>query len=361
MTHKRGEFPKQISCPPKARELKLGQGRRTASWSLSYLDQHLRPANHPFFSPEAMAMATREHKGDIHGALLNNILYSFKAATPFAPQPLRSKMSGRSASVSVGTDAMVCVECFRMKGDQDLKVPCQNPRCYFYLQAPGYASGDPKRDSSSPGPIFKKEVGYDRSSSGRVRPKPSDFLLSAGKRPSSSSSGNARLHDNIWAFRPENRGYMGGKPSQQTSKIRSQSISVGSNGTLASNNRGPSTNVNHRVNMQSSAEIEKAKLMRKRMMSMPLVAGMESLMDGGAGDSDSLVEDAFLSSPLPEFAAMVERPNPGVVGQKIVSLRFNILRACSKLNYYTQCHTLYACTVMQSCKCIVHAALGWSL
>lgn len=66
--------------------------------------------------------------------------------------------------------------------------------------------------------------------------------------------------------------------------------------------------------MQSSAEIEKAKLLRKRMMSMPLVAGMESLMD--SGESDSLVEDAFLSSPLPEFAVM---PNPGVVGQKMVS------------------------------------------
>ena len=258
-----------------------------------------------------MAMATREHKRNIHGALLNNIL-CFKTAEKFA-QPL-TKMSGRSASVSVGTDAMVCVECFRLKGDQDLKVPCQNPRCYFYLQVPGC---DPQRDSESPGPIFKKEVGYDRSSSGRVRPKPSDFLLSPGKRSSSSSSSNAQFPSDIWAFRPENRGFMSGRPSQQSSKIRSQSISVGSSGASANNNRGLSANVNHRVNMQSSAEIEKAKLMRKRMMSMPLVAGMESLMDGG--ESDSLVEDAFLSSPLPEFAAVVERPNPGVVGHKMVS------------------------------------------
>ena len=277
----------------------VGQARSTPQASESFL-----------FSPEAMAMATREHKRDIHGALLNNILY-FKAAEKFA-QPL-TKMSGRSASVSVGADAMVCVECFRMKGDQDLKVPCQNPRCYFYLQVPGC---DSQRDSVSPGPIFK-EVGYDRSSSGRVRPKSSDFLLSPGKRPSNSS--NAQLQSNIWAFRPENKGYMGGKlSSQRSSKIRSQSISIGSNGALANNNRGLSANVNHRMNMQSSAEIEKAKLLRKRMMSVPLVTGMESLMDGG--ESDSLVEDAFLSSPMPEFAAMVERPNPGVVGQKMVSI-----------------------------------------
>ena len=265
-------------------------------------------------------MTTREHKKGIHGAFLNNIL-CFKAAEQFPLQPLTNlKMSGRSSSVSVGTDAMVCVECFRMKGDQDLKVPCQNPRCYFYLQVPGC---DPQRDSVSPGPIFKKEVGYDRSSSGRVRPKSSEFLLSPGKRPSSSSnSSSAQLQSNIWAFRPENKGYMGtGKSSQQTSlKTRSQSISIGTNtGASAINNRGPSTtNVNHRVNMQSSAEIEKAKLLRKRMMSMPLAAGMESLMDGG--DSDSLVEDAFLSSPLPEFAVM---PNPGVVGQKMVSYMYD--------------------------------------
>lgn len=267
-----------------------------------------------------MAMATHEHKKGIHGALLNNIL-CFKAEQ-FAPLPPLSKMSGRSASVNVGTDAMVCVECFRMKGDQDLKVPCQNPRCYFYLQVPGC---DPQRDSVSPGPIFKKEVGYDRSSSsGRVRPKPSDFLLSPGKRPnSSSSSGNAQLQSNIWAFRPENKGFMGGGGKQsQMSKMRSQSISV-NNVASASSNRGLSTNVNHRMNnTHTSAEIEKIKLRnRHRLMSMPLIAGMESLMDGGGvGESDSLVEDAFLSSPLPEFAtAMVERPNPGVVGQKMVS------------------------------------------
>ena len=222
-------------------------------------------------------------------------------------------MSGRSASVSVGADAMVCVECFRMKGDQDLKVPCQNPRCYFYLQVPGC---DPQRDSVSSGPIFKKEVGYDRSSYGRVRPKPSDFLLSPGKRPNSGKTSNAQLpSSSVWAFRPEYKGYMCGRLSQQSNKVRSQSISVGSSGVLANNNRGLSATVNHRVNVQSSAEIEKAK--RKRMMSMPLVAGMESLMD--SGDSDSLVEDAFLSSPLPEFATMVERPNPGIVGQKMVS------------------------------------------
>ena len=263
-----------------------------------------------------MAMATREHKRNTHGALLNNnIILCFKTAEKFA-QP-QTEMSGRSASVSVGADAMVCVECFRMKGDQDLKVPCQNPRCYFYLQVPGC---DPQRDSVSPGPIFKKEVGYDRSSSGRVRPKPSDFLLSPGKRPSSSSSSNAQLQSNIWAFRPENKGYMGGKPSsQQSSKIRSQSISIGTNGALTNNDMGLNANVNHRMNMQSSAEIEKAKLLRKRMMSVPFVAGMESLMD--SGESDSLVEDAFLSSPLPEFATMVERPNPGVVGQKMVSYK----------------------------------------
>jgi hypothetical protein len=74
---------------------------------------------------------------------------------------------------------------------------------------------------------------------------------------------------------------------------------------------------------QPSPEIEKAKLLRKRMMSMPLVAGMESLMDGG--ESDSLVEDAFLSSPL---TGLMERPNAGVVGQKMVRELRLIMRHC---------------------------------
>ena len=30
--------------------------------------------------------------------------------------------------------AMVCAECFRAKGESELKAPCQNPKCYFYLR-----------------------------------------------------------------------------------------------------------------------------------------------------------------------------------------------------------------------------------
>ena len=223
-------------------------------------------------------------------------------------------MSGRSASVSVASDAMVCVECFRMKGDQDLKAPCQNPRCYFYLQVPGCDPHSPQRNSQPPGPMFRKEVGCDRSSSttGRAakpsRPRPSpDFLLSSQVDKS----------NNVWAFRPENKGYMS-QLQQSGKQMRSQSISTASSAVKG-------LSASHRV---SISEVERSKLMRKRMMSMPLVAGMETLMDDS--ENDLLVEDAFLSSPLPEFPTVAaERVlNPGAVGQKMVSYKIEPKSNC---------------------------------
>lgn len=220
-----------------------------------------------------------------------------------------------------------------MKGDRDLKVPCQNPRCYFYLQVPGCDTHSSLRNSPSPGPAFKKEVGYDRSTGRMTKTRPSqssDFLFSQGDRSNKNS---------IWAFEPENKGYMG-KPTQQSNKVRSQSISVGSNAATV---KGLSAC--HRL-MQSAAELEKAKLMRKRLMSVPLAtAGMESLIDSGESD---LVEDAFLSSPLPEFA-LVEKPTPGAVGEKMVN------------RYYIK---LPMGTLMLTCTCMFCKACsceGWSL
>ena len=274
-----------------------------------------------------MALATREHKRYSYSALLTAHL--FLEALAKSNQPAFTEfvnsattMSGRSASISVASDAMVCVECFRMKGDEDLKVPCQNPRCYFYLRVP---CCDPQRDSMSPGPAFNKEVGCDRSAGGggrvalKQRPsQSSDFLLShCGGGSGDRSAQSKPAMNSIWAFKPENKAYMG-KLTQHPSpnKMRSQSISVGSG--IINSKAGlqcPSQRA-HTTMHPTLSEAEKAKFMRSRMMSIPLVAGMESLMDG----EGELVEDAFLSSPLPEFATTAERSlNPGAVGQKMVS------------------------------------------
>lgn len=269
-------------------------------------------------------MATREHKGrkfcsailTAQNILLFDALANSKPSLTCA-QANNTTMSGRSASISVASDAMVCVECFRMKGDQDLKAPCQNPRCYFYLQVPGCDPNSPHPNSMSPGPLFKKEVGCDCSTAmGRAavksRPSHSSDLLMSSQSERSSKSGNS-----IWAFAPDNKAHLS-QQQQPSKQMRSQSIS----------NTPPSVNykrLNISQNKVSSnnnamlSEAERVKLMRKRMMSMPLVAGMESLMD--SSESDLLVEDAFLSSPLPEFTTVAtERAlNPGSVGQKMVS------------------------------------------
>ena len=267
-----------------------------------------------------MAMATREHKRNLHGAFLttNNILF-FEALLAANSSKKSTMMSaGRSASISVASDAMVCVECFRMKDDQDLKVPCQNPRCYFYLRVPaGCVDG---RDTAvSPGPIFNKEVGCDRSlPAGRTcRPRPSqssDYLLS--QRSLSQEPHSGGKNGSIWAFKPLKPERMGNSPGRMTQqhtadKTRSQSVSMGSGHNAALLMRRLQS---HR----EEADAERA-MRNKRLLSMPLTPGMEAaLLDGVESD---LVEDAFLSSPLPEFATMTtERPlNPGAVGQKMVS------------------------------------------
>lgn len=288
-----------------------------------------------------MAMATREHKRNFYSSVLTaqNILFlealaNSKPTLEFTQTSNKNtSMSGRSASVSVANDAMVCVECFRMKGDQDLKAPCQNPRCYFYLQVPD----DPhtsQRNSLSPGQMFRKKVGCDRSSliSGRAakpsRPsQSSDYLLSSQANRSSRSS-------NVWAFRPENKGYMS-QPQQSGNQMRSQSISAASSAVI-----GP--NALHKAGISG---VEKSKLMRKRMMSMPLVAGMESLMD--SSESDLLVEDAFLSSPLPEFTSVAadRALNPGAVGQKMVSCKTEP-KATALANHYS---AVFLCTPVTVC------------
>lgn len=292
-----------------------------------------------------MALATREHKRQFHSTILTaqkllllEALTESEPALKYLRRNLNAIMSGRSASISVASDAMVCVECFRMKGDQDLKAPCQNPRCYFYLQVPGcdpQAAAQLQRDSAmSPGPAFNKEVGCDRVSSSSVSAAGGRIVLKSATRPSQSSdfllsqcsSGDGstgKNMDGIWAFKPMPNAYMMSKLGQQSNKLRSQSISVGGHAAPSLMKCGPGTSC-HQVNngsstmQSSSAEMEKSKLMRARMMSMPLVTtGMESLMDSAAVEGD-LVEDAFLSSPMPDY--VLERPvNHGAVGQKMVS------------------------------------------
>ena len=186
--------------------------------------------------------------------------------------------STRSASVSA-CDTMICVECFRSKGDNELTIPCQNPRCHFYLQLPRdkyqrYPSESyAERPSTTDSTTFSKEVGHDRHQRQKL-------LSNSSYHPSSKPSS-----PDVWAYQPEKQSfrmpqYTSHQQKDALQRFRSQSIS--SNSEKSKMARGS----NHYTHYQRLGESS-----RSRLMSMPM--SMECLPDQG-GD---LVEDAFLPSP----------------------------------------------------------------
>lgn len=189
-------------------------------------------------------------------------------------------MMQRRAEAAVTGDVMICAECFCAKGDGNsnamARLPCKNPRCYFYMSTTFERVDSPSEievgdftQAVANKPSFSREVGHDRRTSRRTSSYSSDALLSSTQ------------NESIWGYQPATAHL---QPSQSSlgvaareQKLRSQSISESRN--------------------RSAAE-EEARLMRARMMSVPVY--IETL-PGLDQDSD-LIEDAFLSSPLPNFS-----------------------------------------------------------
>ena len=189
-------------------------------------------------------------------------------------------MMQRRAEAPVTGDAMICAECFCAKGDGNSnamgRLPCKNPRCYFYMSTTFERVDSPSEievgdftQAVGSKPSFSREVGHDRRTSRRTSSYGSDALLSSAQ------------NESIWGYQPATAHL---QPSQSSlsvftreHKLRSQSISESRN--------------------RSAAE-EKARLIRARMMSVPVYV---ETLPGLDQDSD-LIEDAFLSSPLPNFS-----------------------------------------------------------
>ena len=164
------------------------------------------------------------------------------------------------------SEKMICVECFRTRGDGDFKLPCQNPRCHFYLCCPSSSKGG---IYSNEMPLsFSKEVGHDRKTKVCSIPK-------------SSCSSQLSTKEQIWKNQSLGPGLMSA-PQMAVPKTRSKSTStISATGGVVSIPRL----------LCGYQAREKAKLYHSRMMSLPECA--DSIL--GRGD---LVEDAFVASPL---------------------------------------------------------------
>lgn len=191
----------------------------------------------------------------------------------------------RSPGVNVPhSDKMICVECFRTKGDGDLKVPCQNPRCHFYICSPA------RKELFHDTPVsFNKEVGHDR----KTKPR-----LNLGHLPNCQGVGQISK-SKMWGYQPLSQAHLS-IPQVMAQKIRSKSVtsaSIGGNMSIQKILSGccqtPLTDM--------SKDGDKSRLFHSRMMSLPECSDPLLVRDGG-----ELVEDAFLSSPLADYGERIE-------------------------------------------------------
>lgn len=226
-------------------------------------------------------MPTEECKAYLYDFLLK---YYQDSVFKSLQQDTGRKMSESVRSASVSTsDAMICVECFRSKGDNEFAIPCQNPRCHFYLQLPREEYQRPRSESLSISnrPLssdsihstFSKEVGHNRQKQ--------KILLYPEQR---SNCTPKAISPNIWAYKSEKQSFKMPQYSSthyQPQRFRSQSTSVGLGASEISR-----SGANHHVAPYQGLYTSEGP--RSRLMSVPMT--LKSVVDHG-GD---LVEDAFL-------------------------------------------------------------------
>ncbi len=180
--------------------------------------------------------------------------------------------------------AMICAECFRAKGEPEAKVPCQNPRCHFYLRTqPVDHELTTLSVSFADGLAFSREVGRDRA----TVPKTgfgSDLLLHSAEKAS------------IWGFHPISTASRT-LHSQLQGPIFSTSTDVRSGGVGKARSMSIGDQSRKSTAEYAREKKSRAKLMRNRarVMSVPVSSGGLAFDDCDLAD----VEDAFLNSPLP--------------------------------------------------------------
>ena len=184
--------------------------------------------------------------------------------------------AARSTSMSAPSHSMVCVDCFQAKGESELRIPCQNPHCCFYLQTPlPSKTVSPTRRTAS---VSEVNASYDSGWS-LFGPRGSQPHSTTHTNPLSAAKCNPQLplpvtsSDKIWGHPVPHPGllYSNSVPLQEaTQKKRSQSTCFD----------------------KEEDRIKSSRPIRSRLLSLQMP---EVLDQPEYGD---LVEDAFASSSL---------------------------------------------------------------
>lgn len=202
----------------------------------------------------------------------------------------REKSRMKRTGVGAGhQEKMICVECFRTKGDGDLKLPCQNPRCHFYLSTStsnfSTSKGSTYPSVSNAYPSFNKEVGYDRKAKYSPSPQKSTADYNGG------CPGQISVNEKAWKNQPLGPGLLSVPHTMPVQKTRSKSTST--TNTTGGNTRLQKLLSGYPAPLLLNKDGGK-KYLHSRMMSLPEYT--DSFL-GGEGRGD-LVEDAFVASPL---------------------------------------------------------------
>lgn len=172
----------------------------------------------------------------------------YRSLSPKAPRRA-------SGSASEQYNSMVCVNCFQAKGENELKTPCQNPQCHFYLRTSGSSLPAALRSSVS----STDKTGFDLWSPFASQTAPQQFHM----KPASPSS--------LWAYPPSSM--FNSTISKESPQLKKRS---------------------HSTCFENEAEkIKTSRFLRSRLMSLPMSEVLEQVQVDGS----DIVEDAFISSP----------------------------------------------------------------
>lgn len=194
--------------------------------------------------------------------------------------------------------AMVCAQCFLAKGGSEPREICSNPRCYFYRRSSGKQTTTTDESHCTPtlatisrsidqATAFVREIGHERTRRGSSQKSLGSESAVWGYRPESVSGKAFRSHVTFSDM------------GEVQNKARSRSISEARR--FAS----------HQGVGAAEEAAARAKVIRARMMSMPLC------MEPFSEHDCELVEDAFLSSPLPDLSGGEEVRRPRVAPRTV--------------------------------------------
>lgn len=189
-------------------------------------------------------------------------------------------MSQATDSVGFGvshSEKMFCIDCFRTKGDGDVSIRCQNPKCHLYLGTPTSSRDDDVFNTRTSG-LFSREVGHDR----KMKSLPQEHV--------GSQIGSGLMSTNrMWGYQASNSSHVSMHQVTEQ-KPRSKSVSA---------SPGDSRNLRKLLSsFQGQGSLVEGKVKQHpRFLSLSSTTG-SFLKCNGEGE---LVEDLFLTGPFTNY------------------------------------------------------------